>query len=219
MTTPNERNCSYCGKLYSLIYTNKNGYNYKVDTVCCSKICAAKFNVSLGKGAVMPDPGAVALKEKAINFLKERGCYSSMGEICNAVGHSNKTFVKHGLKTTELNSEAGFKKPKSKFQESVESILRQKYTDVETEKSFKGLVGNTGFPLRVDFYLPEINTVVEADGSQHRDPNHQWHKFKNGTVEEYDKIKEVFFKENNVKVVRIPYKINIKNEDVLFRLE
>lgn len=135
--------------------------------------------------------------------------------MCTGIGRSSKTFTKHGLKNTELNGEAGFTKVKSKFQEIVGDILKENFTTVEKERKFDGLVGTTGHPLRVDFYIPEANLVVEADGHQHSDPNHPWSKWNNGTVQQYDQIKNEFFKEKGITLKRVPYKRNLKESDVL----
>lgn len=215
MTTSNEtnRNCKNCGILYSLEYADKHGYTYLLDTQCCSKSCAARLQK--GKGCIQPDVGETALREKAKAFISEQGEYCSKDEICKAVKHSCKTFSKHGIKFSELNKELGFDKPKSQFQNRVENVLKDRFNCVETEKSFDGLVGTTGHPLRVDFYISEINTVVEADGSQHKDPNHPWKEWKNGTVAEYDLIKNVFFEDSGIRLVRIPYKRAISESDVL----
>ncbi|MGZ7230817.1 hypothetical protein ACXWOM_10185, partial [Streptococcus pyogenes] len=80
-------------------------------------------------------------------------------------------------------------------------VLNKSFDVVEQEKTFDGLVGVKGHSLRVDFYIPEINTVVEADGSQHSDPNHPWKEWNNGTVAQYDKIKDDYFAENGIRLV------------------
>lgn len=109
-------------------------------------------------------------------------------------------------------------KPKSKFQDNVGQVLTKSFESVEQEKTFDGLVGVKGHPLRVDFYIPEINTVVEADGSQHSDPKHPWKEWSNGTVAQYDKIKDDYFAEKGIRLVRVPYKPRVKESDVLSRL-
>ena len=80
------------------------------------------------------------------------------------------------------------------------------------------MVGKTGCPLRIDFYIPELNLAVEADGCQHNDPNHPWFNFKNGTVAEYDSIKEKYLEENNIRLIRIPYKKRLNSVEVLSKI-
>lgn len=216
MANLNERLCKHCGDPYSLEYIDKSGYTTILSTEYCSRSCASKARTN--RGCITPDVGAEALKDKAMRFIQEQDSYCTKDEICTGVGHSSKTFTKHGLKISDLNAELGFIKPKSKFQDTVGSFLKGTFSEVETEKKFDGLVGTKGHPLRVDFYIPEINTVVEADGSQHSDPNHPWYEWNNGTVASYDEIKDKFFKDRGIKVVRVPYKRNLKKSDVSSRL-
>ena len=218
MTKLNERNCAHCGKLYSLLYTPPKGHPCTLNTIYCSKSCASKSNAKTNKGCIMPDIGLAALKQKAIDFIRQQGAYCTKDEICKGVGHSSKMFLKHGLKISELNAEIGMIKSKSIFQGNVGEVLRSNFKDVEQEKSFDGLVGVKGHPLRVDFFIPEINTVVEADGTQHSDPKHPWKEWNNGTVAQYDKIKDDYFEEKGIRLVRVPYKKRVKGSDILSRL-
>ncbi len=218
MANLNERNCAHCGALFNLEYTGKDGYTYLLNTMHCSKSCASKSNIKANKGCIIPDVGKEALKQKALSYVSMRGTYCTMEEICSGVGHSSKTFIKHGLRTSDINNEAGFARSGSIFQKKVGEFLSEQFDDVEVEKKFEGLVGNTGYPLRVDFYIPEINTVVEADGVQHKYPTHPWAIHKNGTVAEYDQIKDDFCREKGIRIVRIPFKRNLKESDVSSRL-
>ena len=59
---------------------------------------------------------------------------------------------------------------------------------------------------------------MEADGSQHNDPNHPWKQWNNGTVAQYDKIKDDYFEEKGIRLVRVPYKKRVKGSDILSRL-
>ena len=215
MTNLNERNCIHCGNVFSLIYTDKAGYKSTLNTTYCSRSCASKSQMKTNKGCITPDVGKEILEQKALDFIRNKNEYCTVEEICNGVGHSSKTFVKHGLKFSDFNNELGFTKSKSKFQDKVGEILNKEFSNIETEKRFEGLVGITGYPLRVDFFIPSKNMVIEADGSQHSDPKHPWKEWNNGTVKDYDEIKDKFFKEQGIKLCRIPYKRNIKESDIL----
>lgn len=210
MANLNENICNHCGETYSLVYKDKHGYNSILKTVFCSKSCA----VSHKRGKTTSE-----IKHQAISFIKDQGVYCTTGELCKGINTSSKTIVKHNLKISDLNAEAGMFKPKSKFQDEVGQVLFKNFEHVELEKTFDGLTGVKGHPLRVDFYIPEINTVVEADGSQHKDPKHPWREWDNGTVQQYDEIKNKYFLENGIKVVRIPYKRKIKDSDILSGLD
>lgn len=65
-------------------------------------------------------------------------------------------------------------------------------------------------PLKFDFYLPKINTVIEYDGQQHFTPinfggskENVENSFKEN--QKRDKIKNEYCKINNINIIRIPY--------------
>lgn len=205
----NERNCACCGNVFSLIYTDRFGYTSLLNTECCSKSCATKKTRGIDNSS---------LENKIRDFIRDKNEYCTRQEICNGIKHGSKTLTQNHINVPALNESVGFTKPKSKFQDKVGEFLKKSFPTLETEKKFDGLVGTTGYPLRVDFFISEINTVVEADGSQHSKPDHPWSKWNNGTVAEYDKIKNQYFEEKGIDVVRIPYKRNLKKEDILSHL-
>lgn len=213
MTNTILKTCAHCGVQFDDIYVSTDGYSYNLNKTYCTMSCASKSKTN--KGCIMPDIGKDALKQEAITFMQEKNEYCTQDELCSGIKRSSKTLLKHGLKVSELNRELGYAKPKSSFQEKVGEILSSEFPNVEREKTFEGLVGTTGYPLRVDFYIPELNTVIEADGSQHKDPNHPWREFKNGTVAQYDDIKNKFFEDKGITLQRVPYKRNLKSKDVI----
>jgi len=69
-------------------------------------------------------------------------------------------------------------------------------------------------PLSFDFYLPELNAVIEYDGLQHYEPVKRFggkEKFKTQKI--YDEIKNKYCKDNGIKMIRIPH--TIKFDDIL----
>lgn len=76
--------------------------------------------------------------------------------------------------------------------------------------------------LKFDFYLPDYNCCVEYDGEQHFEPSNFFggeEAFKER--QERDEIKNQFCREQNIRLIRIPYwDFNKINEDyILERLE
>jgi hypothetical protein len=187
---------------------------YTIPTSYCSKSCAGK-----AKGPILEDRGKENLKAEALQCIEAAGRYLTKEEILTEVKCSSKTLTKHGIKISELNAELGFIKPRSVFEGKVGRILKDKFSNVESEKTFEGLTAPTGYPLRVDFYIPELNLVVEADGLQHSDKKHPWATHPNGTVREYDEIKNKFLRDNEIDLVRIPYSKNVTPESVLDKLD
>lgn len=64
-------------------------------------------------------------------------------------------------------------------------------------------------PLPFDFYLPDFNMVIEFDGRQHfGETNYFTYSFEE--IKRHDEIKNLYCKNKNIKIVRIPY-WNINN--------
>lgn len=60
-------------------------------------------------------------------------------------------------------------------------------------------------PLRFDFYIPDINTVIEYDGEQHFNPKTKYAR-KYDEIQENDKIKNEYCFNNGIKLIRVHYK-------------
>jgi very-short-patch-repair endonuclease len=81
----------------------------------------------------------------------------------------------------------------------------------------KNCLSEHNYQFRFDFYLPNNNVIIEADGKQHFVPVRfrskdydiqEWFKI----IQERDKIKTKYCIDNNIKIIRISYKeINDKN--------
>lgn len=94
----------------------------------------------------------------------------------------------------------------------VKSVLDEKGIKYETQKSFKDLK-NVNY-LYLDFYLPDLKVAIEYQGIQHYIP-----KNFGGTTAEVanealklqkinDNIKREYAKDNNIKLIEVPYTIN-----------
>jgi len=67
--------------------------------------------------------------------------------------------------------------------------------------------------LKFDFYLPKFNCCIEYDGEQHfRKYRFEKTNDKLNTRKKRDQIKNIYCKDNNIKLYRIKYNENIKNK-------
>lgn len=116
---------------------------------------------------------------------------------CMKINNSSfqKMFDEIGIKTNK----------RSKFQHSVFLILKKYFKDIIQEYKIQNKF--------VDFYIPSLNIAIECDGNQHYDENNYFNKLSKSkgyiTSIESDIIKEKYCKENNIKMIRIPYHKNI----------
>lgn len=93
---------------------------------------------------------------------------------------------------------------RSKGEIKVSNILDNLCVPYKTEYKFSDCISSKNYPLRFDFYLPQHNCCIEYDGEQHfkeisfgRDDLQE--------RQERDSIKDQYCKQNNIKLIRIPY--------------
>ena len=92
----------------------------------------------------------------------------------------------------------------SKGEEKIYHYLTENDIKFEREKKFKDL-GNKRF----DFYLPNLNTIIEFDGEQHFKAKFGEEEFIRTKVN--DEIKNHFCLKNDIRLIRISY---IKFDDI-----
>ena len=90
----------------------------------------------------------------------------------------------------------------------IKSTLDKIGLKYEYQKTFKDLVSDKGHDLPYDFYLPELNLIIEYDGIQHFVPVRAFggeDGFQRRTL--IDREKDEFSVNNNISIARIPYTI------------
>ena len=89
---------------------------------------------------------------------------------------------------------------------NIEYIQEMKFNDCRNKN-----------PLPFDFYLPEYKTCIEFDGRQHFESIEHW-EGDNGLlkIKKNDSIKNEYCKDNDIKLIRIPYYEIDNIEDKLF---
>lgn len=71
----------------------------------------------------------------------------------------------------------------------------------ETQKTFEGLYSNANRLLKFDFFLPDLNILIEFDGPQH----YKITKYTSPTTIQYDERKNKWALDHNITLYRIPY--------------
>lgn len=93
------------------------------------------------------------------------------------------------------------------------SILNNYYQNII--RQYKLIINNKIFHL--DFYIPELNTIIEYDGEQHT----SWVKYFHPAYQNFvnqvnrDRCLEQYCKENNIKLLRISYKDNNRIPEII----
>lgn len=91
----------------------------------------------------------------------------------------------------------------------IQQLLDTNKIDYIQEYKFKDCVSPKGNSLKFDFYLPDYNIAIEYDGEQHFFPitfgGKESGEQRLKKSQEYDNIKDIYCKDNNIKLIRISY--------------
>jgi very-short-patch-repair endonuclease len=181
-----------------------------------------------GKGC--PKCGGTKKLTKEEFVKKSNEIHKSKYNYDNIIYKNNITKISikcsiHGFFKQKPNSHlngSGCSKCKfSKGEKKVENFLINNKIIYFTQKKFKDCKNIRKLPF--DFYLPKQNILIEYDGAQHFYPL----RYNNNGIKKLaelqirDKIKTDYAKNNNIKLIRIPYtnfkKIEKILENELFR--
>lgn len=92
----------------------------------------------------------------------------------------------------------------SKGELAVKQYLDEQGITYIREKEYEDLVHIR--PLRFDFYLPDVNLLIEYDGIQHFEPIEYFGGKDNFTYTQHsDNLKNTYCKNHNIPLLRIPY--------------
>ena len=173
-----------------------------------------------GQGCPKCSRHARKTTEEFINELKQiNDDIEVLGEYIN-----DKTKIKvrckkdrHEWKATPNNLLSGYGCPKCNASEGEKKIA--KYLDsrnIEYKQQYKFNDCRSKNKLPFDFYIPSKNIAIEYDGRQHYEIIDYFDGL-DGFIDTKvrDTIKTVYCKENNIKLIRIPYWDFDKIEEIL----
>jgi hypothetical protein len=116
----------------------------------------------------------------------------------------------------------------SKGEKEVRTVLLKYNISFIRQKKFEDCVNITlgkdkktyCVQLPFDFYLPDLNTIIEYDGEQHFKPVSGFGGVKSfNRLRITDEVKNKYCKDNNIKLIRIPYTIPMKDIESLLKQE
>ena len=130
---------------------------------------------------------------------------------------------KHGVFEQSPKSHIGCKKQgcptckKSKGENIIIKILEDNKFNFIHQKEFDNCIDKRR--LSFDFYLPDHNLCIEYDGIQHFESIDFWGGNDNlKYIQEHDKIKTDYCKNNNIKLIRIKYDRKLNQQKVLDKI-
>lgn len=94
----------------------------------------------------------------------------------------------------------------SKLEYYVLLYLNDKNIKYELHKNFEGLIGVNNGDLSYDFYLSDLNILLECQGKQHFAPVEYFGGEQQFIIQqEHDKRKRDYANSNNIRLIEIPY--------------
>lgn len=137
-----------------------------------------------------------------IEFIKYKGYLSRIKISCGKHGAYEVDFgnFKNGFRCPYCNMES----IESKGEKEVEKILKKFKVKYNKQHTFEDCKYKKYLPF--DFYLPDFNIIIEYDGEYHFEIIEHFggfNKFIDTKIR--DTIKNIYCKDNNIKLIRIPY--------------
>ena len=159
------------------------------------------------------------LNVEIINYIDYSSSITCKCMICNNIWDAKGVSLTQGHSCPNCS--------KSKFEMSVEEILKKYKLSYISQYKFEDC--KDILPLPFDFYLNKNNIAIEVDGECHYKPilySSSWSEkelLENfNKIKLHDSIKTNYCKENNIKLIRIPYfeRENLENylTDKLYKL-
>ena len=190
--------CGICGEMFKRDFTDYKRSKHKACPECSLKLLGESRRYS---------------QEYVEKFVNDNGC-----ELISEYIKSNLPIdirCACGEKFTTIFNEFnnGYKRQcdkcsgkMSKGEKFLSEWFELKEIEFEPQKKFSDCKYKAELPF--DFYIPDLNTVIEVDGFLHYEFNEYFHK----TQENFelcklrDKIKNQYCIDNNINLIRIKYK-------------
>lgn len=92
--------------------------------------------------------------------------------------------------------------------QKIKQLLKDNNIKFISEYTFSDFKSSQGVPYRFDFAIfkdKELYEIIEFDGAQHFSPQKGYYEGQFEKIQLYDKIKNDYCKQKNIKLIRIPY--------------
>jgi hypothetical protein len=192
-----ERSCIQCGKPFRPGWTRH-------EAKLCSRYCQGLWINANGLG---PKHDTAELEIRLLAAIRSSSASLNNEEFYILTGVTSKVLKSRGWTVTSLFEKAGVarQRPKlgSRLEDRVFEVLRDLFptAEIETQKCFDGWVGLKGGQLRVDFFIPSLKVIVEADGNQHFDS--RGGQYPTDVIQKHDRIKDGLAARDGLTLIRV----------------
>lgn len=189
---------------------------------CCSGLCLStrRRELALKQHATDTQDIIRRIEDFIIQTHEDSGAIATLSECLSECSVAPRTFYKCcACEETSFNDildRNGIKTRYSKFQHNINLVIKAlfPYRDIVFEKAFDDCRNTkTNYCLRFDIFIPSLNLAIECDGKAHSDKNNYYNVLtkKAGYTPTYitDAIKNAYCLENDITLIRIPYKRKI----------
>ncbi len=170
-------------------------YRYGISVEDCHIKAGVKYVPGYGKDIYL-------IENILRNMICTKKRYITTNELAIEVGLTGSAIRQMPLDVISINYEYGMIYRGKSFEMYVLELLKDTlpYYTIETQKTFPDCVSTKGKVLRFDFYIVELNTLIEVDGDQHYLTNHPWYS-KDQAIRDF--IKDTYCKTHNISLLRI----------------
>ena len=191
--------CLNCGEIFSPKFHASNNHR----KFCCHK-CSVQYHTGKTRGV---ETDKENVHKRLITAVQKAGAYLPQKELLHKAHMCYNTMRKYGFNAPMINFEAGFSKDNSTSEQLAYNYLKHFIPDLIAEKTFEDCRSLKGYKLRFDLYSKKMNLLIEIDCSYHH------YSTKRTMIENQlinDKLKNLYAKEHNIQMVRIPVKDHTK---------
>jgi very-short-patch-repair endonuclease len=168
-------------------------------------------------------PTKESLEQAIITEIKKEGAQLPAGELVKRLHFDYEIAVRYNINIRELHMIAGVKYSRQSSYNELRFMKKAKnlFDHVHCQYKFNDCKSSiTGRRLQFDFYIEDVNTLIEIDGDQHYDKNHPHHSEK---LEVHDSIKNKYAESRGIRLIRIPVSpaedFEERITDILFQLK
>lgn len=199
--------CLECGARFTI----KSGTSTKFCCKSCETAWYSKHGCKARTADYVGNSETDTLIYKAEEYLRANP-NASRKDILTALHISASTAMRKGIRVTDIKNKLGIttKKSSSLFENDICSILNEMGIKYVREKYFHDLKDERY--LRYDFYIEDLNLLIEADGAQHYGKDFtKYYRCdakgakRKGKIKQHDVQKNEYAKNHGYNLLRVKY--------------
>jgi len=148
-------------------------------------------------------PTKESLETAIINEIRHEGAQIPAAELVKRLHFDYALVVKYGIRLYDMHVKAGVKYFNNTSYNELRFLKKAKriFKNVYSQYKFNDCRSTiTGRRLQFDFFIEDVNTLVEIDGEQHSNKSHLFYSQK---LKIHDEIKNEYARRKDIRLIRI----------------